>query len=186
MYAWDMAPGLGRSFAVSDLLLGDPQVERTVREAYLAQVDFERTVRIYGSDADERAVALAKSNLQRAYELALGRRPLPGIRPELRLPGMPEFRLIPLREARAPEQTRETGGGFIITNPPYGRRLGTPEAAEAVYHEMSVLTGHFPGWKLGLITDHPGFESHFGKKADSCREITNGAIPSFFYEYEQL
>jgi putative N6-adenine-specific DNA methylase len=186
MYAWDMAPGLGRSFAIGDLLLGDPGIEKTVREACLSAVDFGRTIRIYGSDADQRAVALAKSNLQRAYELARGRRPLPGIRPELRLPGMPEFRLIPLEEARAPEQARGSEGGFIITNPPYGRRLGEVETAEAVYHAMSGLAGRFPGWKLGLITDHPGFESHFGRKADSCKEITNGAIPSYFYEYERL
>jgi putative N6-adenine-specific DNA methylase len=99
---------------------------------------------------------------------------------------MPEFRLIPMGEARPPEPARDSGGGFIITNPPYGRRLGEPETAEAVYHEMSGLAGHFPGWKLGLITDHPGFESHFGRKADSCREITNGAIRSYFYEYERL
>jgi putative N6-adenine-specific DNA methylase len=186
MYAWDMAPGLGRSFAIRDLLLGDAKIEGAVREEYLAKVDFGRTIRIYGSDEDQRAVALAKSNLQRAYELARGKTPLPGIRPELRLPGIPEFRLIPMGEARPPEPARDAGGGFIITNPPYGRRLGEPETAEAIYHEMSGLAGHFPGWKLGLITDHPGFESHFGRKADSCREITNGAIRSYFYEYERL
>jgi putative N6-adenine-specific DNA methylase len=186
MYAWDMAPGLGRSFAMGDLLLGDARVEGAVREEYLAKVDFGRTIRIYGSDEDQRAVALAKSNLQRAYELARGRKALPGIRPELRLPGMPEFRLVPMGEARPPEPARDSGGGFIITNPPYGKRLGEPETAEAIYHEMSVLAGHFPGWKLGLITDHPGFESHFGRKAGSCREITNGAMRSYFYEYERL
>jgi putative N6-adenine-specific DNA methylase len=186
MYAWDMAPGLGRSFAIGDLLLGDARTEGAVREECLAKVDFGRTIRIYGSDEDQRAVALAKSNLQRAYELARGMPPQPGIRPELRLPGMPEFRLAPMGEARPPEAARDEGGGFIITNPPYGRRLGAPETAEAIYHEMSGLAGRFPGWKLGLITDHPGFESHFGRKADSCREITNGAIRSYFYEYERL
>jgi putative N6-adenine-specific DNA methylase len=186
MYAWDMAPGVGRSFALGNLLLGDARIEGAVREEYLAKVDFGRTIRIYGSDEDQRAVSLAKSNLQRAYELARGMPPLPGIRPELRLPGLPEFYLVPMGEARPPEAARDAGGGFIITNPPYGRRLGEPETAEAVYHEMSGLAGRFPHWKLGLITDHPGFESHFGRKADSCREITNGAIRSYFYEYERL
>jgi putative N6-adenine-specific DNA methylase len=51
---------------------------------------------------------------------------------------------------------------------------------------MAELARGFPGWKLGVISDHPGFESHFGRKADSVREITNGAIPSYFYEYEGL
>jgi putative N6-adenine-specific DNA methylase len=60
------------------------------------------------------------------------------------------------------------------------------EDAERVYAEMAVLARNFPGWKLGVISDHPGFESFFGRKADSCREITNGAMPAYFYIYERL
>jgi putative N6-adenine-specific DNA methylase len=76
--------------------------------------------------------------------------------------------------------------GYIITNTPYGKRLGDQAAAEQIYKEMTILNGHFPGWKLALISDHSGFESFFGKKADSCREISNGAIPSYFYQFEKL
>jgi len=49
---------------------------------------------------------------------------------------------------------------------------------------MAGLERRFPGWKISVITDHSGFESFYGKKADSCREISNGAIPSFFFQYE--
>jgi putative N6-adenine-specific DNA methylase len=76
--------------------------------------------------------------------------------------------------------------GFIITNPPYGKRLGSPELSEGIYKDMGSLGQRFTGWKLVLITDHRGFESFFGKKADSCREITNGAIQSYMYQYERL
>jgi putative N6-adenine-specific DNA methylase len=51
---------------------------------------------------------------------------------------------------------------------------------------MGKLAENFSGWKLALITDHSGFESFFGRKADSCREITNGAIRSYLYQYEKL
>jgi putative N6-adenine-specific DNA methylase len=51
---------------------------------------------------------------------------------------------------------------------------------------MGALGRRFPRWKLGVITDHPGFESHFGRKADTLKEITNGAVPSYFYEYRSL
>ncbi|MDR2758886.1 MAG: class I SAM-dependent RNA methyltransferase [Spirochaetaceae bacterium] len=183
IYAWDMAPGIGRSFALSGLSLGDPALERTIREELLAKVNFENTIRIYGSDADPRAVSQAKSNLIRAYELARGENPLRGMRlrmPEKGFP-LPDFRLTPMEKTRAPEPH-----GFIITNPPYGKRLGAPQEAEALYRKMGILTENFPGWKLGLITDHPGFESHFGRKADSLRKITNGAISSYFYEYNKL
>jgi putative N6-adenine-specific DNA methylase len=92
------------------------------------------------------------------------------------------------REQAAARGKKQAGepGGFIITNPPYGIRLGDTEMAEAGYRRLAGLRRHFSGWKLGVITDHPGFESHFGRKADSCKEITNGAIRTYFYQYERL
>jgi putative N6-adenine-specific DNA methylase len=229
LYAWDMAPGLGRTFALQDMLFADPSVEQTIREELLARVKFNRIIRIYGSDADERALAIARANLLRAYDLARGKKVSPeaggvlshrspGRRwgeagadgPPPGDPGLPDLRTAALEDSgsgwppynRMPrERRRGTAGGpgknrtkewtdepegFIITNPPYGVRLGDPGAAEAVYRKMADLGRRFPGWKLGVITDHPGFESHFGRKADSCKEITNGAIRSYIYQYEGL
>jgi putative N6-adenine-specific DNA methylase len=188
MYAWDMAPGLGRSFALSQLRIGDAGIEAVVRQEFLGQINFDRTIRISGSDADTRAVALARSNVQRACELAQGKQPEGGIRREFKPPWLPDFRVIPIKTAGIDRARQEAAGdrGFIITNPPYGKRLGDVETAEATYAEMAVLSKNFPGWKLGVITDHIGFESHFGRKADFCRKLTNGAIDSFFYEYETL
>ncbi|MDR0388382.1 MAG: class I SAM-dependent RNA methyltransferase [Treponema sp.] len=228
LYAWDMAPGLGRTFALQDMVPADPVVERAVREELLAKVDFGRTIRIYGSDIDGQAVAAAKTNLQRAYDLARGKavppEKIPGRKreaggtavplpddpclPDLRTAamedagnswprtkaarphnGMSRDRAAPGRPGNrkgAAEERRDEPAGFIVTNPPYGIRLGEPEAAEALYRKMAELSRRFSGWKLAVITDHPGFESHFGRKADSCKEITNGAIRSYMYQYEIL
>jgi putative N6-adenine-specific DNA methylase len=182
MFAWDMAPGLGRGFTLSDLLIGDREVEQSVREEFFRKIDFSRRIRIYGSDGDPRMASIAKSNGERAYELArwLGVSER-GIRAGARLPWLPDFRSLSLAEASAPDEA-----GIIVTNPPYGRRLGDAETAEKTYREMATLTRGFPGWKLGVITDHPGFESFFGKKADSCREITNGAVQSYFFQYKDI
>jgi putative N6-adenine-specific DNA methylase len=51
---------------------------------------------------------------------------------------------------------------------------------------MPLLRRGFPGWKLAVITDHPGFESFFGRRADSCREISGGALQSYFFQYRNL
>jgi putative N6-adenine-specific DNA methylase len=93
---------------------------------------------------------------------------------------MPQFMEAAMKDSKAPVEEP----GFIITNPPYGIRLGDNESAEAVYREMGALEQNFPGWKLACITDHSGFESFIGKKAVSCKEITNGAIDSYFYQFE--
>ena len=187
MYAWDIAPGLGRNFSIQQLLLGDSGLERNVRDEFLAKVDFSRPVRIGGSDAEAGVVAAAKTNLERA--IALVRRKGAGRGGN----SLPSFRVLPMEKAappmefaHGPAEAEENGGGFIITNPPYGRRLGDTESAERTYTEMEKLARNFPGWKLALITDHSGFESFFGRKADSCREITNGAIRSYLYQYEKL
>ncbi|MDR1411808.1 MAG: class I SAM-dependent RNA methyltransferase [Spirochaetaceae bacterium] len=184
LYAWDAAPGMGRNFAFEGMLGADRQIEREVREKFLAKTDFTRTIRIFGSDADPKAIAGARSNLLRAYRLARGERPRSG--PESsgagEKPALPVFETAKMDDLKAPFD----GEGFIITNPPYGVRLGEPEEAEAVYRDMAVLCRIFPGWKLACITDHAGFESLFGRKAVSCREMTNGAIRSYFYQYETL
>lgn len=189
LYAWNAAPGLGRRFALADLLIADPRAEAALREELREAVDCSRPLFISGSDADGRAVSLAKSNLARAYALARGEQPLRGIIHPPALPCLPYLRVLDMRDARAPDRTADQAAsleGFIITNPPYGKRLGDTPAAEAAYRGMADLGRRFPQWKLALITDHPGFESHFGKKADSCRGMTSGAADAYFYQYEQL
>jgi putative N6-adenine-specific DNA methylase len=191
MYAWDMAPGLGRRFALEDLSIANGETGETVREELAAKINFDRTIRIFGSDADGRALSAARSNLSRARSLTAPRLRQRNAEPDdsavpLRdSPLVPDLRQLPMEEARAPAGCADTEPpGFIVTNPPYGKRIGSPGEAEAIYGGMEALGKRFPGWKLALITSHPGFESFFGRKADSCREITNGAIPSFLFQYE--
>jgi len=175
LYAWDIAPGMGRKFSLDQLLLADKKTEVKVRDEFISKVDFSRQVRIGGSDSESLAVTAAGANLERAAALARNRE-----RGELKLP---VFKTAPMHEAANPFGEDE---GFIITNPPYGRRLGDAESAEKTYAEMGCLSRNFAGWKLVLITDHPGFESFFGRKADSCLEITNGVISSYLYQYQRL
>lgn len=180
LYAWDAAPGLGRNFALSGLPFGDRALASRIRDELAAKVDFSRTVRIAGSDIDSRAVSVALANAERAWELARGGTPLRGPR-------------LPSAEARAaiPRFTRldqaaakaEFPEGFLVTNPPYGERMGDVEQAEALYRAMGHLRSDFPGWTLSFITNHAGFESHFGAAASSVREITNGALRSYLYSY---
>jgi putative N6-adenine-specific DNA methylase len=197
MYAWDMAPGIARSgvrgFALDRLLIADKKIEETVRAEFRARINFERLIRLAGSDGDPDCSALALSNLKNVHALA-----------ENNKPQIPLVTTTPMSMARPPFEAEEPQPsakrvepevrgspldkprGFIITNPPYGKRLGDIEASLEIYREMAVLAKNFPGWKLAVISDHPGFESFFGRKADSCREITGGAVPAFFYQFEKL
>jgi putative N6-adenine-specific DNA methylase len=186
MYAWDIAPGLGRKFAIQDMLIADSKIEQQVRDEFRSKIDFsgakgERLVRISGSDEDLRSISIANSNAARLCDIAEGREPQRGIRSADKVLGM-ELKVLTMAQSQSPY----SDAGFLITNPPYGKRLGDQSAAEQIYKDMAGLSQRFSGWKLAVITDHSGFESLYGKKADSCREISNGAIPSFFYQYDVL
>jgi putative N6-adenine-specific DNA methylase len=173
MYAWDMAPGIGREFAISGLLIADNKIEEAIRAELRGKINFDRVIRIAGSDGDAAAVKLAEANMGRIMALAgTGETPV-------------QLHTMPMRDAR-PCGEWGTENGLIVTNPPYGKRLGDQAASEQIYGEMAVLGRHFPQWKLAVISDHPGFESFFGRKAGSCREMKSGPIPVFFFQYEQL
>ena len=196
MYAWDLAPGLGRRFAIENLLIADKNIEQALREEFRGKINLGRRIRIAGSDADEQSAAIASANLRRT--LALGQSSHEKRQTEAPPVAMPEVTALSLNAARSPfdadgdagdaakDAANDEPAGFIVTNPPYGKRLGSPEASEQTYREMGVLARRFPGWKLAVITDHPGFESFFGKKAHSCREITGGPIPSYIFQYDKL
>jgi putative N6-adenine-specific DNA methylase len=179
MYAWDMAPCIGRSFAISALLIADNKIEETVRAELRAKINFERVIRIAGSDEDANSVKLATANIGRVLALAQAEEN----RQEGRV--LPAISVLPMTEA-SPCDSWGAENGFVVTNPPYGKRLGDQAASERIYGEMEALARHFPQWKLAVISDHPGFESFFGKKADSCREIKSGPVQAFFFQYEQL
>jgi len=187
MYAWDMAPGVGRDFAISDLLIADRKIEERVRGEFRAKINGERLIRIAGSDEDAESARLAATNLGRVRDIASGS---PGSCGSRGIPdgAVPEARQTPMSEARPPFEPDEGSdpAGFIVTNPPYGKRLGDRATAQRVYGEMAALAKNFPGWKLAVICDHPGFESFFGKKADSCREISNGPDTAYFFQYGRL
>jgi putative N6-adenine-specific DNA methylase len=199
MYAWDMAPGIARmgigGFALDRLLIADKKIEETVRTEFRARINFERLIRLAGSDGDPACSALALSNLNKVHSLAENGGPSAGRLPFITTTPMnmarPFFEAEPQPSPTPSARERRKGSpleprGFIITNPPYGKRLGDVEASLEIYREMAVLAKNFPGWKLAVISDHPGFESFFGRKADSCREITGGAVPAYFYQYEKL
>jgi len=204
MYAWDMAPGLARGvaragaslgFAIDNLLIADKKIRENVLAEFNSRINFERLVRIAGSDEDPACTALALSNLNRIRSTGDCRKSVSeedltqrhrGTEKNKLCNSLPIITTTPMNMAKPVFESDEEPRGFIITNPPYGKRLGNIEESLEIYSQMRVLADNFPGWKLVVISDHPGFESFFGRKADACREITGGAVPAYFYQYEKL
>jgi putative N6-adenine-specific DNA methylase len=96
--------------------------------------------------------------------------------------GIPKFRVCEMEKAKA----NGDAAGFIVCNPPYGKRLGDETEAEKNYRAMGGLVERFPGWKIVVISDSAGFESQFGHKADTCTELTNGALKTYLYVFNGI
>ena len=71
----------------------------------------------------------------------------------------------------------------IVTNPPYGERLGTVGEAERLYRELGEHFRSLSPWQVYVITSHPSFEKFYGKRADKVRKLYNGMIPCYLYQF---
>ena len=73
--------------------------------------------------------------------------------------------------------------GVIVTNPPYGERLGDASEAAGLAKTLGQVWQAHPAQGLYAITADADFEQHFGKKAARRRKIYNGMIPCQLYMY---
>lgn len=155
-----IAPGVNRHFAAEEFSFISPKTWRDARdEARSLEVkcDFEA----YATDIDPAAVALAAKNAT-----------LAGVSDTVRC-FVADARGISAKERR----------GTIVTNPPYGERLGTVREAEALYREIGEHFRSLSPWQVYIITSHPSFERFYGKKADKVRKLYNGMLPCYLYQF---
>ena len=181
LYAHNIAPGLGRSFALEDLAIFSGENARSVidgerKKAALA-IRTDCLVRVTGSDLDEQILLSARGNAERAC--AIAGRALQSVGSSLRIP-RPDFVQASFEDLSAPYDT-----GLLISNPPYGERLGDSDTALALYRSMQSLKTNFTGWDLGFITSHTGFEQAFGQRASKKKSLKSGNLDTFFYMYEK-
>lgn len=155
-----IAPGVNRSFAAEEFAFIDKLVWKRAREE-AREGEHKTDFVAFASDIDTNAVALAEKN---AF-----------------LAGVSDT--VKVFECDARKISADGRRGTIVTNPPYGERLGTRREAEELYKQIGE---HFRGlspWQVYVITSHPQFERFYGKRADKVRKLYNGMLPCYFYQY---
>lgn len=161
MQMMHIAPGLHRSFAAEAFPAVPAGVWRCAREE-AREEEVQTAFEVYASDLDPACVALTQENVRRAGVTAC------------------------VRAFTADARTISAPGrrGTIVTNPPYGERMSTPEEVETLYRELGAHFRSLSPWQVYLITsmDH-GFERLYGKRADKVRKLYNGMIPCYLYQY---
>lgn len=73
--------------------------------------------------------------------------------------------------------------GFIVTNPPYGERMGEKKQNSQLYREMGQSFKKLSTWSFYIINADPEFEKYFGRKADKNRKLFNGGLLCYYYQY---
>ena len=160
LMAKNRAPGLNRGFSA----MAWPGFERAVweREKEAARArEFRGEYRIFASDIDPHALALARENAQRA--------------------GVED--VVHFELADALQFARKTDQGIIVTNPPYGERIMEKKEAEMLYAGFGKAWRATENWKLYLLSSHTEFERTFGQPADKKRKLYNGMIKCDLFMY---
>ncbi len=163
LMAADIAPGLFRQrFGFSRWLGHNGRLWTSLQEEAKQRREQglnNLTASYYGFDADDSVLARARDNAKRAGVtdyIHLERRPLEQL---TALPG--------------------SEPGLLITNPPYGERLGETSSLMFLYRTLGdKLRGHFTGWQAGVFTANPELCKVMKLRADKQYRMFNGALDS--------
>ncbi len=156
----NIAPGKNRAFAAEAFPFVGSRVFREAREEAIAgerPSDFVA----WGSDIDRASLDIAKANAARA--------------------GVADTVKLFYADARSihAEGRRAT----IVTNPPYGERMGELPKIEALYRDIGRHFQSLAPWQVYVITSHPRFEALYGRRADGVLKLYNGMLPCYLYQY---
>lgn len=160
--AMNIAPGLRRRFCAEHYGFIPQKVWAEQREKALSEVRMDAAFEGCGWDIDPAAVELATQNAKLAGV---------GDRCHFEVADVADF---------VPDVT-----ATVLTNPPYGERLGDLETAAKLAGVLGSRWEQNPGQGLYVITADADFERHFGKKAARRRKLYNGMIPCQVYMYYQ-
>lgn len=126
-----------------------------------ARAESLRWPQIVGYDAAKHAVAAALRNIERA--------------------GLRGFVHVERKElaflARPPSRAGDRAG-FVVSNPPYGRRLGSWDTVPYLYSCLSgKIRKELPGWKAAFLTEGESAAGGFSLDPEREYRLFNGPVP---------
>lgn len=158
----NIAPGLQRSFAAEEWNWFDRKIWKEARDAARDVRRRNLPAAITASDHDPDAIRMAQRSATNA-----------GVGGSIR------FNCAEVSDVRSHLEY-----GCVITNPPYGERMGDNEEVEAVYRVLGQTLKRLPTWSHYILTSYRGFEHHFGRRADRRRKLYNGRLECQYYQYQ--
>ena len=159
------APGRNRSFGFQKLARYNAGTwERVLSRATAGEKPPEPQP-IYGSDLYGRTLDAARLNLRDA---------------DLE-------RVVTLKQANLLEMRPPSGRGMLVTNPPYGVRLGEKEKLATFYPQLGdLLKKRFAGWTAFILSGDPDLAKLIRLHPSRKTVLFNGALECRLYEYRMV
>ena len=161
LMAKNIAPGIKREFVSEDWPQISPKIWQEAREEAQSSIFNEEIAPIYAYDIDPKLIDQAKDNAKKA--------------------GVAD--LINFKAADVSNISLPGEYGVMITNPPYGQRLGGDEELRRIYAALKRLFPKDSTWSVYVITSDEEFEQRFGRRANAKRKLFNGATKTDYYQY---
>jgi len=157
----NIAPGLRREFACEAWPTFDAGAWKRAREEARDLVRPALEERLLGYDINGEALSLARYHADQA-----------GVAGDI------HWQERPFDELRAKAEY-----GCIVTNPPYGERIGTDREVEALYRSFPLVLRRLPTWSFYILSARLDLERLVGQQADRRRKLYNGPIECTFYQF---
>lgn len=161
MIGQNIAPGYNREFDAEQWSWIKPAIWEKVREEADLKADYDQELTILGTDIDHRMIEIANSN---ALEAGFGD-------------------IIEFKQMQATDFTTRLDNGVIVSNPPYGERIGEVEVIEKTLHTFGDVMQSYPSWSVYLLSSMENLETVYGKTATKKRKLFNGFIRTDYYQF---
>ena len=160
-----IAPGIGRRFAFEKLLSYDHQTLTDLRVELQAAEVPARPGLIHAADHSAQAVTSIKANLA--------------------LAGLTEA--VTLQQGDVLQLPAPAEAGLLVTNPPYGHRMGEVEALQSFYPQFGDhLKKHFCGWTVQIFTADMKLPGLLRLAPSRRVPLFNGAIECRLFEFRMV
>lgn len=161
MIARNIAPGISRSFACEEWDAIPGKLWKEERKAAFELIDNECSPKIFGLDINPAAIEAAKANAEAA-----------GVEDCIRFAA-----------ADVAAMRTKSLGGVIVTNPPYGERIGDKQGIEKIYEAYRRFFRENPTWSLFVVTADKSIEKKLERQADRRRKLYNGRMEVCYYQF---
>ncbi|HEY1952981.1 MAG TPA: class I SAM-dependent RNA methyltransferase [Gemmatimonadaceae bacterium] len=167
LIARNIAPGLAREFQFTKWRGFDAHCwNETLAEARRAMVAGALDIR--GADRDAGAIEAARRNAERA-----------GVAADV------AFSVGALSNSLSALENARTSGSWILTNPPYGVRVGDAKELRDLYSKLGAAVRDHPGCRLGLLIPDESLAAQLHLSLRSRFDSRNGGIPVSFLASEK-